>query len=101
MEFVSTQTAVFEVSWNQLFGEDAMNEFEIQVLSDKDYEDLIAEVLYGEEFFLLIDQEEGFGNFKLSIYPRDNGKPWNIKLSELDQVLKKTINRLRELQKNS
>lgn len=73
--------------------------FEIQAMSAPDYEDLVAEVLYKGEFCFLFSQEEGFGNLRVAIHPRKDGRPWDFSMVELKAVLKKAADRLWELRR--
>ena len=73
--------------------------FEIQAMSDEDYEDLIVEVLYKGEFCFLVSQEEGFENLRVAIHPRNDGKAWDFSMKELEGALKRAADRLWELRR--
>jgi hypothetical protein len=73
--------------------------FEIQAMSDEDYEDLIIEVLYEGEFCFLVSQEQGFENLRVAVHPREDGKAWDFSMKELEAVLKKAAERLWELRR--
>jgi hypothetical protein len=73
--------------------------FEIQAMSDEDYEDLIVEVLYEGEFCFIVSQEHGFENLRVAIHPRRDGKAWDFSMNELEAVLKKASERLWELRR--
>lgn len=42
-------------------------EFSLRVGSDTDYEDLIADIYYGDQFIGVISQEKGFENLEIQL----------------------------------
>jgi hypothetical protein len=58
-------------------------DFEVTVMSDPDYEDLIAEGLYRDEFCFLVSQEQGFDRLEVKIHPRESGQPWSFSFSRV------------------
>lgn len=66
---------------------------------EEGYEDMVAEISYGDDFVILIDQEKGIDALDISIYPREDGQPWKFPLSELEVALHNARARLRELGK--
>lgn len=74
-------------------------DFEVNIGSDEDYEDLIAEVLYQGEFVCLISQETGFDDLNIEIHPRADGQPWEFKLSDFEAAVAQAVKRLRELRR--
>lgn len=73
--------------------------FEVQAMSDEDYDDLIVEVLYEGEFCCLVSQEQGFENLRVAVHPRRDGKAWDFSMKELEAALKKAAERLWELRR--
>lgn len=76
-----------------------MDKFEVQIMSDEDYEDLIAEVMYDGECCCVVTQEDGFEHLKVAIHARSNGEPWNFAVDELQRVLAKARDQLWRLRK--
>lgn len=73
--------------------------FNIEVWSDQDHEDLIAEIYYQGDFVCQVTQESGFDYLDIALYPRKDGKPWEFKLAEFEPALSHAKNRLWELRK--
>lgn len=76
-----------------------MEEFDISVWDHPDFEDLIAEILYGEEFVCLISQESGFSSLDIEIHPKQDGQPWRFKLADLESAIERARKRLWELRR--
>jgi hypothetical protein len=76
------------------------NLFRIQVASDIDYHDLIAEVYCGDEFVALLSQEKGYAELGIEIQPRRDGTPWSFKCSEFVSAIEKAKGRLWDLRKS-
>lgn len=77
-----------------------MTKFEFTVGSDPNYEDLVADIYFGEETAMVVSQEDGFENLRIEILPRENGQPWGFPLAELEAILTTVKDRLGELQKD-
>jgi hypothetical protein len=73
--------------------------FEVLVLSDPDYEELIAEVSIEGEFCCIISQDDGEDKMRLHIHPRQSGQPWDFSLIEFQDALEQAHQRLRGLPK--
>lgn len=71
--------------------------FEIQVGSDPDYEDLIAEVYYHGEFFLLVTREHE--TMRVEIQPRRDGTAWDLEVAQLRRALEHVEGRLEHLRR--
>ena len=71
----------------------------VQVLSDPDYEDLIAEGYIGEDCLIIVSQEQGFESLDVEFLPRADGKPWKLKYDLLTELLAKCRDRLWELRR--
>lgn len=69
-------------------------DFEIQVMDDPDYEDLIAEVLYKGEYCFLLSQEAGFQNMEIRVQCRPSGLSWQFTLIELENAIGRAKERL-------
>jgi hypothetical protein len=72
----------------------SVEDLEIKVRSDLDYEELIAEIYIDGEFFGLISEEAGPRLFELEIHPRKDGKPWRLKLAEVERAIEEAVGRL-------
>jgi hypothetical protein len=48
------------------------NAFSIEVSSDLDYEDIVANILYREETFAILSQDKGLDNLEIKILPYNN-----------------------------
>ncbi len=75
------------------------DELRVQVLSDQDYDDLVAEGYIDDECILIVSQEEGFGSLDVEFLPRTDGKPWKLKYGLLTELLARCRNRLWELRR--
>lgn len=71
----------------------------VEVLSDQDYDDLIAEGYIGGECLLIVSQEDGFESLDVAILPRRDGKPWQVKYALVEELLQKCKDRLWELRR--
>ena len=78
--------------------------FYIQVLSDVDYEDLLAEIYCGEDaendFVAIVSQESGFDSLDVVIYPRTDGAPWSFKYDDFISALSKAKSELARMHKD-
>jgi hypothetical protein len=61
--------------------------FRLSFCPDRDYEDYIGEILYDDEFCILVSQDEGFESLDVEIHPRKDGQPWRFKMKELECAL--------------
>jgi len=71
----------------------------IDVLSDEDFSDLIAELYVDGECLMIVSQENGFDSLDVEILPREDGSHWQIKCEQLVELLAKAKARLFELRK--
>ncbi len=71
----------------------------VVALSDKDYEDLIAEAYIDEECLMIVSQEQGFDALDVRFLPRRSGQQWNLKYDLLVDLLQKCWARLWELRR--
>lgn len=77
-----------------------MNEaFTVDISSDVDYEDLIADINHHGEFLALVSQESGYEFLDIAIHPRKSGEPWEFKLKDFEAAIQKAKTRLWELRK--
>ena len=75
------------------------DDFEVQAMSDPDYDNLIVEVLHKGEFLLRVSREDATGPMRVSIQPRRDGRALDLSVEELAGVLEKARNRLWELRR--
>jgi len=71
----------------------------VEVLSDQDYEDLIAEGYVDSECLMIVSQEEGFDYLDVEIVPRADGKHWRLKYDVVIELAQKCKDRLWELRR--
>jgi hypothetical protein len=71
----------------------------ILILSDVDYEDLIAEAYIDDECVMVVSQERGFEHLDVEILLRPDGKPWHIEYDVLIELLQMAKTRLWELRR--
>lgn len=76
-----------------------MSEFKITVCSDREHEDLIAEIYFNDEFVGLVSQEQGYDSLDLELYPLRSGQPHRFKLKDFEAVVEKAKARLWELRR--
>ncbi len=74
-------------------------QIKVLVLSDQDYEDLVAEGYIDEECLMIVSQENGFDSLDIEFLARKDGKPWRVKLDLLLELLQKCKDRLWELRR--
>lgn len=74
--------------------------FRVDILGYLEYEDLVAEIYYEDQFVAMINQEKGFETLEIEIFPNNNEK-WLFNFSEFEQVLQHAKRRLWELRKIS
>jgi hypothetical protein len=74
-------------------------EIKVEVLSDQDFEDLIAEGYIDEECLVIVSQESGFASLDVEFLPRRDGKPWRVKYAVVIELLQKCKDRLWELRR--
>ena len=78
-----------------------MKEFTVEVFSDRDHEDLVAEIYYDGEYVCMVSQESGFGTLDLEISMRECDESWLFKFDDFLSALSKAKQRLWELRRNS
>lgn len=64
------------------------------VLSDVDYEHLVAEISYGDQFLLLLDREQGRDSLWIAFPKLDGNLGVRIPLSEFIEKLQASANDL-------
>ena len=73
--------------------------FRVDIVGDLDYEDLIADIYYENEFVAMLKQEQGFQNLEIEIHPPKDKKYWNFYWSEFSEVIEKAKQGLWDLRK--
>lgn len=81
----------------------AMNEsdFRVEIASDVDFEDFVADIYYDNECIAMLSQEQGFDKLEIEIYPSKEKNTWKFRYSEFEKVLSYAKQRLWELRKLS
>ena len=59
----------------------------MRITSVEEFEELIIEVYIDDEFFLLLDHEDGPDRPNLRFYPKKDGTPWMLSLDEMRKLL--------------
>ncbi len=75
-------------------------EFEVQVFSDPDHEDLVAEILCRGDFCAMLTQEQGFDKLRIEIHARPDGKPWDFEFQAFDEAVRRARSRLWDLRRS-
>lgn len=78
-----------------------MPQFTVNVLSDEDFEELIAEILSDDRCVAILTQEEGAEATRIRFPPRDDGKIWDLTLSDFEAALNTAKQRLWDLRKQA
>ena len=73
--------------------------FRVDIVGDLDYEDLVADIYFKDQFVAMLIQEKGFKNLELEIHPPKNQEKWLFQFSEFEEVLRYAKQRLWELRK--
>lgn len=73
--------------------------FRIDIGSDLEYEDLVADIYFEDRFVAMLTQEQGFENLEIEIYPPETQKFWVFKFSEFDEAIQYAKRRLWELRR--
>lgn len=77
-----------------------MSDFSIDIGSDQEHEDLIAEILLGGEVVAVVSQESGPGVLEIKINGRLDGQPWMFPLADFERAVEAARQRLLELRKD-
>lgn len=72
-------------------------EFRVIVSSDQDYEQLIAEIYFGDRFVGIVSQEKGLEELALEIRGSDFDPKRNLPLRPFLKALERAMERLQEL----
>lgn len=68
-------------------GMKTINGFVIEISSDLDYEEIVANILYKEETIAILSQENGLENLEIEIFPSVEAKPWKFSLDDFIKTL--------------
>jgi len=75
------------------------NGFIVEISSNLDYEDIVANILYDEETVAIISQEKGLENLEIEIFSSVEEKPWKFFFDDFFNALQFAKKRLIEMQK--
>jgi hypothetical protein len=80
-----------------------MNEvnLEYSVGSDDDFEDLVADIGFGDQLVALLTQEKGVENMRIRIYKSKEMEFWDFRLDDFEKIIHRAKTRLLELKKTS
>ena len=74
------------------------NSFSIRMCSDLDYEEMVADICWGNDTVALISQENGTENMEIEIYqPLENMSSWKFPLDEFVNIVQAAKKRLIEM----
>lgn len=73
--------------------------FIVEISSDLDYEEMVANILYKEETIAIISQEKGLDNLEIEIFPSAEGIPWKFFFENFLKALHLSKKRLIEMKK--
>lgn len=78
-----------------------MNEkFEVEICSDLDYEEMVADVSYENHTIAMITQEKGIDNMEIEIFsPEQEIKSWKFPLDDFIKIIEFAKKTLIEMQK--
>ncbi len=71
------------------------NKFTIEICSDLDYEEMVADISYENDVVAIITQEDGIENMKIQILSPASNESWNFILDDFIEAIgfaKKTLN---------
>ncbi|MEM6456449.1 MAG: hypothetical protein AAF772_15265 [Acidobacteriota bacterium] len=74
-------------------------EFEIQIMDDPDYEDLVAEIYFKGKYCFLLSQEAGHANLQIHIVAQDSGDPWCMSVDSMQSTIEEAKKRLWDLRR--
>lgn len=74
--------------------------FRIDISSDLDYENLIADIYFENQILAVLTQEEGLHNLRINIYPTKNKEFWDFRLDQFQNVIDRAKQRLTDLKKS-
>ncbi len=77
------------------------NKFRIDIVGDLEYDDLIADIYFDNQFVAMLTQKNGFENMEIEIHPSTTSECWQFKLSEFEVAIQHAKKRLWELRKIS
>lgn len=73
--------------------------FEYNVASDVDFEELIADIGFNDQLVAILTQEQGLENMRIRIYPPKNKTFWDFRLDEFEDIVNKAKTRLQSLKR--
>ena len=74
-------------------------DFRVDILFPDQFQDMIAEVYFQDEFLCLISQDEGYDSIDLEIICSSKDKNWKFKLADFEEAIEYAKKRLWELRK--
>ena len=70
-----------------------------QIASDVDLEELLAQVYFDDEMIAVISQEEGIDKAVLELWPRTDGKNWEVNFKQFMNAMERAYKRLKSMKK--
>ena len=74
-------------------------DFRVNIFGDLEYEDLVADIYFKDEFVAMLSQENGFENLEIEIHLPKGKEKWTFKFADFDRVLQHAKQRLWDLRK--
>ncbi|MDB6081218.1 MAG: hypothetical protein JWO53_490 [Chlamydiia bacterium] len=76
------------------------NDFEIELCSDLDYEEMVVDISWDNEAVAMVTQEKGIDNMEIEIFARDKlGTSWSFPVDKFIQAVQQAKNFLIKMQK--
>ena len=75
------------------------NEFYVEIVSDLDFEELVADICWGENTVATISQEEGPENMQVEIFSPERDGDWTFPLSKFLRTLAFARQKLNEMRR--
>jgi len=69
-----------------------------QIASDVDLEELLAQVYFDDEMIAVISQEEGIKKAVVELWPRTDGKNWEVNFRQFMNAMERAYERLKRMQ---
>ncbi|WP_098039220.1 hypothetical protein [Estrella lausannensis] len=75
------------------------SQFRVDIVGYLEYKDLSADIYFKDQFVAEIEQEDGFENLRIRLYPPKDRECWEFSFDEFQNVIQKTKHRLWELRR--
>lgn len=76
-------------------------DFRVDILFPNEFQDMIAEIYFRNEFLCLISQDEGYDSIDVEIVNKSKDANWKFKLADFEEAIVYAKKRLWELRKTA